>query len=275
MRNYSKIIILMGLIVFIFGTLVGTSLMFPAGTLAHPALGFTPTPIGDRDEEDKPISPTSTPPDYVLVRLEQCDLTCLELYSHLGNPANLLAAAPSADPDFHPLAMLDQANITMEVQVPVQIVHQGSGFIVAQILSDAGSTRIPVPYPGQWQVFITGAPQLVSNLATAFDTSSTNLAELSASLAAGPIPVAMVDANTTEPQMISCPVLCVIAPTPTPEVPPFLPETGQENSLPISTMGPIDSMATIWLTIGAGLLLTGILTMGLVALVILRREVNR
>jgi hypothetical protein len=259
MRHYSKTVISTGLIVFIFGTLMAASLMFPAGTSAHPAFGFTPTPTptgnNGRDDGDS-APPTATPPDYVLVRLEQCNLTCLELYSQLGDPANLLAAAPSADPDFNPLAMLDQANITMEVQVPVQIVHQGSGFIVDQILSDAGPTRIPVPYPGQWQVFFTGNPQLVT--ATAVDVSRTNLADLSASLAAGPVPVAMVEADTAEPQLIKCPVVCVIEapPLPQPEGPPFLPETGQADMSP--------GMAL--LVMGASLL-----AMGLLAAVILWR----
>ena len=257
MKN-SKIVTLMALMIFVLVMLIGTGLIFPLRTQAHPAFGFTPTPVPTRDHgggggggETKP--PDTIPPDFVLVRLDRCDLTCLEQYGQLGNPANLLAAGPSLDPDFNPLAMAASAVAAPEVQVPVQLVHQGSGFRVEQILSDAGATRIPVPYPGQWQVFITGNPQLVT--ATAFDISRTNLADFSASLAAGPIPVGLVEANTSEPQLVKCPVACVIEPTPTPqpEDPPFLPETGQaQGEIPpvigLFLMGV--GLLTIWLLAG-------------------------
>ena len=42
---------------------------------------------------------------------------------------------------------------------PVRLVHQGSGFIVEGTLSDAGDTRFVVPYPGEWDIFMTAPPQ--------------------------------------------------------------------------------------------------------------------
>jgi hypothetical protein len=123
-----------------------------------------------------------------------------------------------------------------EIIVPVELVHQGSGWIATEKLSTHHPTRIPVPYPGLWEVFLTAPPQF--NTAEAIDASGTNLAELHSRLAEEPKLLGMVEANTQDPQLIRCPIQCVIEPEPVPqEVPFLLPETGASNDLsPISAI---------------------------------------
>jgi hypothetical protein len=106
----------------------------------------------------------------------------------------------------------------------VQLVHQGSGFIVEGELSDSKPTRLSVPYPGQWQVWITHSPRFMT--ADAVDVTGSNLADLQSQLANGPVSLGLVEANTAGPQLVRCPLACVIEPPPAVETTSYLPETG-------------------------------------------------
>ncbi len=78
-----------------------------------------------------------------------------------------------------------------------------------------------VPYPGQWEVYLTGQPRFIT--AEAVNVTGTNLAELQAQVATDPVSLGIVEANTPETQLIRCPIQCVVEP---PEEVFYLPETG-------------------------------------------------
>lgn len=229
----------------------------PATVQAGPLAGFTPSPGdngGDHDDGDSPEDePARTPTDYVMVQLEQCALLCA-------------AGTAGSQPAYQPLAQrsLDQAELPplvpiaeaapVEVQAPVRLVHEGSGFITEGVLSTQHSSRLVVPYPGRWELFLTGRPQFIT--AEAVDVSGTNLAELQSQLATGPISLGQVEANTAEPQWVRCPIACVIEPpaaVPADVGPPTLPETGGERSESPVEIGLALLCLFILLTAGAGL----------------------
>ena len=195
--------------------IIGANLALPADTYAHPSYGFTPQPppppggggddSGDNGGGDSGGSDNELPPDYVWVELDRCDLSCSVGYA--SKPIGL--ASPLSSPT--------------EVQVRVQLIHQGSGWIAEAVISDAGSTRLAVPYPGQWEVFMIGEPELVG--ATAFDATNLNLEQLRSSLTVAPVSLGLVEANTPEPQLVKCPIACVIEPPPE-----TLPQTGGDRS---------------------------------------------
>ncbi len=196
---------------------IGANLALPADTYAHPSYGFTPQPPpppgggGDDGDEnggsgDSRGSDDELPPDYVWVELERCDLSCSVNYA--SKPAGL--ASPLSTPP--------------EVRVRVQLIHQGSGWIAEGVISDASSTRLAVPYPGQWEVFMMDEPELVGM--TAFDTTNLNLEQLRSTLTVAPVSLGLVEANTPEPQMVKCPIACVIEPPPE-----TLPETGGDRAM--------------------------------------------
>jgi hypothetical protein len=190
--------------------MVGLNLLIPAETQAHPEYGFTTTPPprpddGDDDDDDGGGGgdDDTTPADYVMVQIDQCDLVCL--YAYDGEDSASISQAP-----------------VIEVSVPVRFVHEGTGWIAEAVLSDGTSVQVPVPYSGDWEVFMIDTPQI--NTSIPVDTSLLNLPDLSG----GPISLGIIQANTENPEMILCPVLCVIQPTPTPAAPAHLPESGIE-----------------------------------------------
>jgi hypothetical protein len=124
------------------------------------------------------------------------------------------------------LKPINPPELAPELLAPVQLVHQGSGFIVEGVISNLKNTRFSLPYPGRWEVFLTAQPEIVSPQAS-------NDSGLRASLAEGqwtlPASMGIVEANSSVPQSVDCPLNCVKPP------PDTLPETGitlaQDNSL--------------------------------------------
>jgi hypothetical protein len=218
------------------------NLSLPAAVQAGPLAGFTPSPgdngDGDNDNDDPPPvdegegEPGRTPTDYVMIQLEQCDRVCAAgpagsevAYQPLAHSSHDQAGLP-------PLLPLAEA-APVEVQAPVRLVHEGSGFITEGTLSTLHSSRLMVPYPGRWEVFMTGQPQFMT--AETVDVSGTNLADLQSVLANGPVSLGQVEANTAEPQWVKCPITCVIEPpavAPPNDSPHTLPETGGEQPEP-------------------------------------------
>ena len=214
-------------------TIIGFSFVVPVDTHAHPAYGFTPTPVppdGGDDDDDDDGSSSPAPPeeekltDYVLVQLDQCDMVCYEEYTRIDQLEIVYPLIASASTDEMPLPFsvnTGEFAPAPEIQVPVQLIHQGSGWIADEMLSTQRSNKIMVPYPGQWEVFMTGQPRFIT--AEAVNATGTNLAELQAQVATDPVSLGVVEANTAETQMIMCPIVCVIEP---PEEIFYLPETG-------------------------------------------------
>jgi hypothetical protein len=146
-----------------------------------------------------------------------------------------------------------QAQTWPELLLPVQLVHDGSAFIVEGELSDLKATRFAVPYPGRWQVWLTGNPRFMTTQAV--DVSGSNLANLQTQLAHGPVSLGSVEANTPEPQLVKCPLACVLPEPPPVEAPPNLPETGADRSNELSLAGVLFigglEMALLGLTLWA------------------------
>lgn len=163
-----------------------------------------PRPDDDDDGGGEGGGGETTPSDYVLVQIDQCDLACL--YAYDGEDTASVSQSP-----------------VVEVAVPVRFVHEGTGWIAEAVLSDGSSVRVPVPYSGNWEVFMIDTPQI--NTSIPVDTSLLNLPDLSG----GPISLGIIQANTENPETILCPVVCVIQPTPTPAAPAQLPESGIET----------------------------------------------
>lgn len=200
-----------------------TALMFqtPGQVQAGPLAGFTPQPPPPPPPAPPPAPNPSPdhdkhnddPPAHNIgIRLDQCQLTC----STNDNPeASIsLAAAP-------------------ETQVGVQLVHDGSGFIVEGMLSDQRDTFFALPYPGLWRVFMTTAPQFVT--AQTVSVSDSNLAQLQAEVAVNPVFLGEVEADAPAAQVVSCPISCPA--TPAIEPAPYLPETGTNTSIsPLSVV---------------------------------------
>lgn len=162
------------------------SLLTPTTTQAHPPLGFTNTPTSTSVPDVPTPTPTpddsddgSPPPETVEVALS-CSLTC-----SLDGPA-------------------------LTVSFPIQIVHDGSGWIAEGTISNSGSTSFSVPYAGEWRVYMTGPPQ-------------TNYPENISFPSDYPVLLGTVQANSGA-QIVDCPFTCDI-PEP---VPDLLPTTGDQ-----------------------------------------------
>ena len=232
MRNLKTMLpLLISLVLLAF--IVAVNVNTPPAVRAAPLPGFTPDPgddggDGDDGDGDVTAAPSTAdegraPTDYVLVRLDQCDMTCRANAN--ASTYEPLAYRPD-DRSITPLLIpIAEANPTFEIIAPVRMVHDGSGFIAVGDLSTQHDTRISVPYPGKWEVFLSGEPRFMT--AAAVDVTGTNLAQVAAALSEGPVSMGVVDANTTSSQLVKCPIECVIdAPVPTNNEPPALPETG-------------------------------------------------
>jgi hypothetical protein len=239
--------------------MLGAALAVPVETHAHPVYGFTPEPPprptpDDNDSDKTPPPPRNeVPTDYVWVQIEECDFECLEAFAEAGNiwGDTLLAYADTGE-NSSPLSLFDNATALAtvpELVVPVQMVHQGSGWIAVGELSTYHPSQMPVPYTGEWEVFLTGPPRLIT--ADAVDLSPTNIEEFQAASPNAPIFLAQVETNTNGPQMIKCPVVCVIEAQPVEEPPPFLPVTGGSSFL----TQWVGLVALALILIGVGLLI--------------------
>jgi hypothetical protein len=211
--NRTNSLILMLIVSAVVLVFMGANLALPTDSYAHPSYGFTPEapppPGGNDDDADDDDGGGSgkgqDEPDYVWVELDHCDLSCSANYA--SKPGGL--ASPLSTP--------------AEVRVRVQLIHQGSGWIAEGVISDAGSTRLTVPYPGQWEILMIREPEFVG--IPAFDATNLNLEQLRNDLTVAPVSLGLVEANTPEPQLIKCPIACVIEPSPE-----NLPETGSNRS---------------------------------------------
>ena len=245
--NNIKSIFLIFLAVIMLATIIGFSFAVPVDTHAHPAFGFTPTPKppdggggDDNDGHPPPSPPEETLTDYVLVQLDQCDLECAAEFGEVEQPQEIFylpetGAVKDMLSDNLPSPIQKVVAISApEIQVPVQLVHQGSGWIADETLSTQRSNRIMVPYPGKWEVFMTGQPRFIT--ADAVNATGTNLAELQAQVADNTVSLGVVETNTAETQMVKCPIQCVGVPPP--EEIFYLPETGT-----VINMSPIVALA--------------------------------
>lgn len=216
--NAIKFMFLLAAIVVL--ALTGLSFALPVDTHAHPAYGFTPPAPppppgggngsgGGNSGNDDDSGRDNRPANTVTVQLGQCDLVCSASQAS-GNNQTL---AVSTDSGNRPASA--------EVQVRAKLVHRGSGFIVETTLSDAKSTRVAVPYPGQWELFMVGAPEFVTG--QTMNVTGLNLAQLQADVANTPVLLGVVEANTANTQWVKCPLECVVQ---TVEQPLLLPETG-------------------------------------------------
>ena len=234
-----KIKFLVLLVLFVSLAIIGLALTTPPDVQAHPPYGFTPPAPppppgggggggsgggggGGGSDGDQPAQP---PPDYVIVQIERCDLSCSAGYAFndTGPQYQLLAAAANSDLFMPLLVPVNEAVPRVEMIAHVQLVHQGSGWITEATISDAQSTRLAVPYAGHWQVFLVSAPELVTP--DTLDTTRLNLAQLQTQLTNGPVLLGEVEANATETQWVKCPLVCVIEPPPA-----AMPVTGGETT---------------------------------------------
>ena len=169
--------------------------------------------------------------------------TALLLLPILIYPTKLLSRQLIIDSDdqfLQTLVPINNSVSTVEVLAPVQLIHHGSGWIAEGVISDAKNTRIAVPYPGQWEVFLVAEPQFVTP--ETIDATSLNLEQLRTQLTNAPVSLGMVETNTATTQWIKCPVDCVID-----LPPPTLPETGSS-----------DTQLSVLLLLAAGSLLGGL-----------------
>jgi hypothetical protein len=158
--------------------------------------------------------------------MSQCDLACSAETAQSSQPDYELLAYTAGEASDIPL-LVPRTNraAPFEIIAPVRLVHDGSGFIAEGAISTDHSTRFSVPYPGRWEVFLSGQLRFITPAAV--DISGTNLAQLQADLTMTPVSMGVLEANTGQTQMVNCPINCVIE-TPPPAVagPHFLPETG-------------------------------------------------
>lgn len=245
-------------------TILSIHLNLPADAQAKPLAGFTPTPVPpdnnggggggggkNHSKDDDTSSHDDKPTDYVLVQVDRCDLQCSAGFVQAG--FQLLASVGTADVTTPLFTRLIQPSAAPELLLPVKLVHDGSHFIVEGELSDMKAARFNLPYPGHWQVWLTGSPRFMT--AQAVDVSGLNLANLQAQLANGPVSMGVVEANAPETQWVKCPLACVKEPPPAVAAPPHLPETGGqlEREMDLSTflvIGILD-IAIIGLTLWA------------------------
>lgn len=258
MSNRTKLLLPLILILPLLLTLALINLSTPAQVRAGPLAGFTPSPPDDGDDGDDssdPFGPTTPAdsgsdelsPDYVYIQMDRCNLSCSAGVADSTGMSSFqpLAAAEADDWLSSLLVPITNELSTAEVHMPVQLIHDGSGWIAEAVLSDQQSSRVSVPYPGQWEVWLVGEPELIA--AEAPDMSGTNLLQLQNDLADGPVSLGTVEANTGEPQLVKCPLACVIEASPV-ELPP----TGEGRSRLISLLKLV-------LLGGIGLVLIGLI----------------
>lgn len=229
MKQVHVLPVLLGLLLVF--TIVAINLHLPATAQARPLSGFTPTPEppapddggDDDDSSSPPSSRPDEPTDYVLVQMSQCDMVCFEAETAQGQPDETLPAYTSNT------ATDASLPAPFEIIMPVQLRHEGSGFITVGAISTHHSTRFAVPYPGRWTVLLAGQPQYMTPETP--DASGTTLAQIQSDLAAGPVLLGVVEANVDTPQLVLCPILCVIETAQVIEDPAYLPETGGNRSL--------------------------------------------
>ncbi len=229
--------------------LIALNMNVPFDAQAGPLAGFTPTPAspgggggdgGGSNGKDKDSD--TTPTDFVIVQIESCDLSC-----SAGEKPGFVPLASLDNEIFSTaaLASLSPPDPAGELLAQVHLIHDGSGWIAAGVLSNRQSTRFNVPYPGRWEVFLAGRPELVS--AEAVD-DPVLAAALTNSYSGAPELLGVVEANILEPQFVKCPLNCVIEPI----VPLPLPETGadaaDELSLPVALLVSGLSVAVVGLT---------------------------
>jgi hypothetical protein len=83
--------------------------------------------------------------------------------------------------------------------------------------------------------------------AEAVDVTGSNLADLHSQLANGPVSLGAVEADTLEPQLVKCPLACMVETPPAVEAPPNLPETGGQ---PVTKMSSSTLLVIIAFIIG-------------------------
>lgn len=209
-------------------------LYLPAETLAHPQYGFTPQPPPPPpppSQEPPPQQETGRgsrgdrgPTDIVSVQLDICISTCPPVEGSETGQAR-------------------DAGSEIEVLAPVQLVHQGSGWIATATLSNLRSTQLAIPYPGQWQVFLVDRPEFP---AATFEAAGFSQVRLRSSQEGEPLLLGVVEANAEATQLVDCPV-CVVPP-PVEEVTLLLPVTGTGR------LSPLEIAAFGLILIGLGLL---------------------
>jgi hypothetical protein len=219
MNNYNKsILVIVFVALFLLTAICANSVITPTDTYAHPEYGFTPPPPppppplppgpggggknngggGDDDDDD------TAPGDQVTVQLGHCDLSCAANY-FLNVDLNQTASIPVAVP---------------EMTVRVKLVHRDSKWITEGVLSNVRNSRFDVPYPGEWEVFLVDVPEFTT--AGLINPVNLNLDQLKAALANGPVSLGTIEANAG-PQLVECPIECIIEPA------PDLPVTGGEQ----------------------------------------------
>jgi hypothetical protein len=224
--------------------IISLNLINPLETHAHPQYGFTPQPPpppppgGDDSDRDSDEDDSDQPPSHdVTIQLENCNLSCstgAPLASVFTNNPLLQTAGPGS-----------YSPVSSELLAHVQLIHQGSGWIAEGIISDAKAVSFPVPYPGQWQVFLLEAPELATG--EALELTGADVEMLQASLSQAPLLLGVVEADTGEPQQVACPLNCPTAAadfTPAP-APAALPETGAGR--PSVPLLPFIGSGILWL----------------------------
>jgi hypothetical protein len=126
-----------------------------------------------RDDQDRNSEPT----DYLIVLIDGCELTCSASFKEQ----------------------------TIELLARVQMIHEGSGFIVEGVISNLKSTRFSVPYPGKWKLFLMAQPRIIS--ARPIDDPELRAA-IAASFKGTPRLLGTVETNTSTPQFVKCPLIC-------------------------------------------------------------------
>lgn len=207
-------------------------LFSPGEAQAKPLAGFTPTPTTPDDNGDDGGNETgddrdddSTPTDFVIIQIDQCNLSCSAQATDPADSAQFQALASVAG-DAAQAPLLISTAPAPELLAQVQLIHQGSGFIVEGTLSNQHSTRFSVPYPGQWQVLLVAAPQVSAD-------ENFELADPAPSVDS-PTPLGLVDANVLTAQLVKCPLNCVVEPPPV--VPETLPTTGADHDTMLLTI---------------------------------------
>jgi hypothetical protein len=245
-KRFTSLLIIIPAFLFLF-VIIGLNLVNPLETHAHPRYGFTPEPPpppppppggNDSDEDEDEDDSDQLPPHDVTVQVEACDmLSCstglgpggdrvggLLAFASTNNPLNQTAgpALPAYSPRSH------------EILLHVRLIHLGSGWITEGTISNAKAVSFPVPYPDEWQVFLLDPPEFTT--ADTVDLAGTNFETLQTSLSKGPLYLGTVQADTSEPQQLPCPLNCPTAAadfTPVPG-PAALPESGTDTpSMPL------------------------------------------
>lgn len=245
-------------------TVISLTTLFgiPTEVQAHPLAGFTPTPEPnppsappiappEDDDDDDDNAPPDKPTDYVVVIIDRCDLSCSANFGQQdGLEFEPLASISDQAQSGSMMIPVNQTEAELEMLAHVQLVHDGSGFIVEGTISNLKPTRFPVPYPGRWQVFLMAPPDIISN--QPIDNPQLNVA-VAASFKGEPTLIGSVEANTETPQYVKCPVACVTEP------PVLLPETGLLVPRHIYLIAALIISGVLAVAFGLNLVLPGLL----------------